>query len=190
MCLILVIPIFNRCIICLISGGTLIGTRTTLTAAHCVDGATSGTIVLGAHFLTNQAEPNQRRIAVDGDAILLHPNWNAALIRDDVALVFLPAPAPLIPGAIRPAILPALSDINYDFAGEDGVVSGWGVTNSANPVAAEVLHYVYDNILTHAQCTLSIPIPGLVQPSNICMTGTQNRGACNGDSGGKNYFFR
>ncbi len=73
-----------------------------------------------------------------------------------------------------------MSDVNYDFAGEDGVVSGWGVTNSANPVAAEVLHYVYDNILTHTQCSLSIPIPGLVQPTMICMTGSANRGACNG----------
>lgn len=89
----------------------------------------------------------------------------------------------MISGAIRAAILPAMSDINYDFAGEDGVVSGWGVTNSANPVAAEVLHYVYDNILTHTQCTLSIPIPGIIQASNICMTGSANRGACNGDSG-------
>lgn len=75
-----------------------------------------------------------------------------------------------------------MSDINYDFAGEDGVVSGWGVTNSANPVAAEVLHYVYDNILTHAQCSFSIPV--IIQPTMICMTGTGNRGACNGDSGG------
>ncbi len=70
----------------------------TIVAAHCVDGATSGTIVLGAHFLTNQAEPNQRRIAVPGSAVVLHPNWNALLIRDDVALVRLGAPAPLIPG--------------------------------------------------------------------------------------------
>lgn len=72
-----------------------------MTAAHCVDGATSGTIVLGAHFLTNQAEPNQRRIAVPGSAVVLHPNWNALLIRDDVAIVRLGAPAPLIPGMYR-----------------------------------------------------------------------------------------
>lgn len=79
-------------------GGSLIGTQTILTAAHCVDGATHGTIVLGAHFLTNQAEPNQRRIAVPGSAVVMHPDWNPLLIRDDVALVRLGGPAPLIPG--------------------------------------------------------------------------------------------
>ncbi|KAG4075794.1 hypothetical protein HA402_003620 [Bradysia odoriphaga] len=163
-------------------GGSLVGTQTILTAAHCVDGATHGTIVLGAHFLTNQAEPNQRRIAVPGSAVVMHPDWNPLLIRDDVAIVRLGGPAPLIPGVIQAAILPAMSDVNYDFAGEDGVVSGWGVTNSANPVAAEVLHYVYDNILTHAQCSFSIPV--IIQPTMICMTGSANRGACNGDSGG------
>jgi len=162
-------------------GGSLVGTSTILTAAHCVEGALSGTIVLGAHFLTNQSEPNQRRIAVDGSAVVLHPQWDPLLIRDDVAIVRLPGPAPLIPGVIQAAILPTPADANYNFAGEDGVVSGWGVTNSANPVAADVLHYVYDNILTPLQCLLSIPI---VQASHICMTGTGNRGACNGDSGG------
>jgi len=165
-------------------GGSLIGTQTILTAAHCVDGAESGTVILGAHFRTNPDEPNQRRIAVTASAIIMHPLWNPLLIRDDIAVIRLPSPAPLIPGAIQAAILPTISDINYDFAGEDGVVSGWGVFNSANPVASDVLRYVYDNILTHTQCSLSIPIPGIIQSSMICMTGTQNRGACNGDSGG------
>lgn len=163
-------------------GGTFIGRETILTAAHCVDGAEFGTIVLGAHNLTNQNEPNQRRIAVAGSDVLMHPNWNALLIRDDVALVRLRSPPPQVPGAIRAAILPSMGDINYDFAHEDGVVSGWGVTNSANPVRADVVHYTYDNILTHINCTRSIPF--IIQETMICMTGTGNRGACNGDSGG------
>lgn len=52
-----------------------------------------------------------------------------------------------------------------------------------NPVVSDVLRYVYDNVITVPQCQLSTI--GLATASNICMTGTQNRGVCNGDSGGK-----
>ncbi|XP_037042812.1 brachyurin-like [Bradysia coprophila] len=163
-------------------GGSLIGTRTVLTAAHCVDGGTSGTAIFGAHFWRDVAEPNQRRIEYTGAHILLHPNWNSLLIQNDVAVVQLPSVVPQIPSVIRAAILPTTADMNYDFAGEDAVASGWGVYSQANPVVSEVLRYVYDNVLTVQQCAISSI--GTANANNICMTGTQNRGVCQGDSGG------
>jgi len=162
-------------------GGSLIGTRTILTAAHCVDGGTSGTAICGAHYFRNP-EPNQHVQNFQAPHIVMHPAWNPNLIQNDVAVVQLPGTVNLIPGAIRPAILPTPSDVNYDFANEDGVVSGWGVFSQDNPVVSDVLRYVYDNIITIPQCTISSI--GLANANNICMTGTQNRGACNGDSGG------
>jgi len=163
-------------------GGSLVGQQTILTAAHCVDGGSSGTGIFGAHFFANQSEPNQRRHAFLGAHIFLHPNWNPALVQGDVAVVRLPTPVELIPLAIRAAILPALSDIGNDFANENAVASGWGVFTAENPVVSDVLRYVYDNVITVTQCALSTI--GLATAQNICMTGTQNRGVCNGDSGG------
>lgn len=158
-----------------------------MTAAHCVDGGESGTAIFGAHFHANQNEPNQRRIAFVAGHIIMHPQWNPLLIQNDVAVVQLPTVVPLIPLAIRAAILPTPADMNYDFAGEDAVASGWGVFNQANPVVSDVLRYVYDNVITIPQCTVSTI--GVATAANICMTGTQNRGVCNGDSGGKTKLF-
>lgn len=163
-------------------GGSLIGTRTVLTAAHCVDGGESGTAIFGAHFFADQAEPNQRRITFVANHILMHPSWNPLLIQNDVAVVQLPSVVPLIPLVIRAAILPTTADMSYDFANEDAVASGWGVFDQANPVVSDVLRYVYDNVITVTQCAVSTI--GIATASNICMTGTQNRGVCNGDSGG------
>lgn len=154
-----------------------------------MDGSTSatGTVIFGAHFWRTEGEPNQQRFSFVPPNVLLHPSWNPLLIQNDVAVIQLPNVVPVIPLVIRPAILPTAAEANYDFAGEDAVASGWGVFAQANPVVSEVLRYVYDNVLTVQQCAISTI--GTATASNICMTGTQNRGVCNGDSGGKKYFF-
>lgn len=157
-------------------GGSIIAPRMILTAAHCVEGATSGTIILGAHFITT-VEPSQRRIAVGAAAIRLHPGWDPSLIRNDIALVQLPE-AVEFNAFIRPAVLP--TGITNQFAGETGVISGWGRFSDAENVSSDVLRYVYDDIISNTLCSLRFP--GVIQDSNICVTGTNGRGACSGTS--------
>lgn len=157
----------------------MISNNRVLTAAHCVEDATHGTIILGAHFITVPNEPNQIRIAVTAANILMYENWTPSLIRYDVALVQLPAPVTLIPNVIQPATLPVGNDA---FSGELGVISGWGVWSDSVGQSSDVLRFVYDNVMTNAACT--IRFPGVIQESNICVTGTNGRGACSGDSGG------
>ena len=91
--------------------------RFILTAAHCVDVATSGTAILGAHFITNPNEPNQVRVAFDTTGIRLHPGWDPSLIRNDIALVRLPSPVTLNQ-FITPVRLPTTAELNSDFSGE------------------------------------------------------------------------
>lgn len=157
-------------------GGSVLSERHVLTAAHCVDGATSGTAILGAHFLTNANEPNQRRVAFGADGILMHEDWDPSLIRNDIAIVRLPS-AVTLNQFIVPVRLPTTAELNESFDGENGVVSGWGVFSDAEGRSSDVLRYVYDNIITNTACT--IRFPGVIQPSNICVTGTNGRGGEN-----------
>lgn len=162
-------------------GGSLIGSRTVLTAAHCIDGGSSATVILGAQTLSNPNEPNQLRVAVAASGLIMHPDWDPSLIRNDVGVVIMPNEIPMQNSFIRPAILPTAED-SSDFSGELGVVSGWGVFADSIGTSSDVLRFVYDNIMTNTLCT--IRFPGVIQASNICVTGTNGRGACSGDSGG------
>jgi len=176
--LLIEIPAFGTAL----CGGSLVSQRTTLTAAHCVDGATSGTVILGAHFLSNANEPHQRHIHFGSESILIHPSWNPNLIRDDVAIIRFPNPVQLIPGVIQTISLPRAVHAGQSFAGYSGLVSGWGVFSDSQGVISDVLRYVYNNIMAHANCAfLFFPI---ITNSMICLDGENGRGACNGDSGG------
>lgn len=125
--------------------------------AHCVEGGTSGTIILGAHFLSNPNEPHQRRIAISNAfGYRLHPGWDPSAIRNDVALVQLPEPIEFNQ-FIRPVILPTVNQLNHDFSGELGVVSGWGRFSDDLPQSSDVLRFVYDNIITNGICTIRFP---------------------------------
>lgn len=82
-------------------GGALIGSRTILTAAHCVDATSSVLVILGAHVLNPpppSVEPNQQRQTVNNPAqIIIHPEWTPELIRQDIAIVHLNTPATINP---------------------------------------------------------------------------------------------
>lgn len=137
---------------------------------------------MGAHLLTNANEPNQRRIDVTRESIIMHPTFHPTLLRDDIALVHLPVHIQFIPGIIQPVALPTAAHAGQVFAGYSGTVSGWGVFSESQGVTSDVLRFVYNNIMTNFACALSFP--GLIQNTMICLSGADGRGGCSGDSGG------
>ncbi|XP_050075954.1 brachyurin-like [Anopheles maculipalpis] len=166
-------------------GGTVITNNYILTAAHCVvDGngalATDGTAILGAHNrITN--EPTQQRIGFVQSGVSVHPNYNAALIRNDIATVRLNTPA-VFNDRVQPIALPARSD-SRTFAGLIGTASGFGRTSDALPGASDVLMFTNNPVMTNAACISAWNII-LVSDQNVCLDATGGRSVCNGDSGG------
>lgn len=81
--------------------------------------------VLGAHNVFIQTEPTQQRIFVGAENFKIHTDWNSQLIRNDLAVARLPEEANY-GQFIRSVRLPNWRQVDLTFAGQEGIVSGWG----------------------------------------------------------------
>ena len=75
-------------------GGSLLTTRSVLTAAHCPENTQSTQAILGAHVL-NANEPNQQRQTIQATGYRFHPQYNTQTLENDIAILILPSAATL-----------------------------------------------------------------------------------------------
>ncbi|MFM2031855.1 MAG: hypothetical protein RLZZ297_620 [Chloroflexota bacterium] len=169
-------------------GGTLVSRTWVMTAAHCVAGAGSGAynVALGMHYRGASGNPYMRTSALK--RIVIHPNYNASNLDNDIALLELATEMPKS-AQIAPAALGFIPDSAMLYVG--GTVAttvGWGTTSYNGPNAT-VLQKVSLPVVQNTRCDDYYSIPPVSQPitAGMLCAGNYDAGgvdACQGDSGG------
>ncbi|XP_075162018.1 serine protease 7-like [Haematobia irritans] len=173
-----------------ICGGSLITSRSVITAAHCVVGKvllTNGELIsvrLGINDHTKQSlhsEDNNRWYIAKK---IVHEDYNEhRSYMNDIALLRLARNVPYTK-TIRPICLPSVMSTHHISTDTKLTVVGWGKTETRNhsPIRQKV------NVLIADQkfCTKQYGSRGvIIDSTHICATGyLANQDSCFGDSGG------
>ena len=167
--------------------GTVVSPMLVLTAAHCAEDISSGTIAPAAAFrvvtgaLDWTASGSGQVLSVS--QVLIDPAFDAATLDDDAALLVLTAPTR------APAIaLAGPSESSLLTAGTPAAIAGWGYTYGSETTPPTSLYWGSTVVQSTAYCTQQETLDGvLYDPAeNVCASDVPRFAvaACHGDSGG------
>ena len=156
-------------------GGSVIGTRWVLTAAHCLVDTKPGEIQVGVGRTNLEDLGSGQTLAVD--RIVVHPDYeetgtfDAALVHVTQDITTAPAVALTAPG-----------DDSLEASGAPLTVAGWGTEFFGSPFVPADLKAVDVRAVADADCTTN-GLMGFEPDSEICAE-TLGGDSCQGDSGG------
>lgn len=176
-------------------GGTLINSKTIMTAAHCVDQGPYGRI--DAVFRTWNILPEDAsaiKYQLTSPTIRIHPGWYRPTLIHDIALIILPTAVPLLGSAyvdpangnkiywIEEVFRPACND---SFEGVVGTAIGYGLTKNQQlgGQISKSLQQVPLTILSAAECTRRWGTTYYTHESQLCAADV-GKSICFGDGGG------
>ena len=159
-------------------GGTLVGDKYVITAAHCTDGmgAADMFVVVGDTSLDTEFEATSATLSIA--AIKQHPDYDSSTTANDISVLELATPISLTDYPnIKPACLPAEG---AQFPG-DAIVSGWGTVGSGMHLNSW-LHEVNVTVFADGNCGA---MNSHMTPDMMCAGKMEGgKDACQGDSGG------
>lgn len=163
-------------------GGSVLTSRSALTAAHCPIGSSSTLVIAGAHN-RNVVEANQQRRTVTAANYRIHASYNPSNLQNDIAILITPTPAFTFNAAVQATRIPTGAQLTDLFVGNTARSTGWGRTTNTGATSA-VLRKAYNIVITNAVCAATYGT-AVAFAGVICIeTAQSNQGTCNGDSGG------
>ena len=160
-------------------GGTLVGDKYVITAAHCTSGLDPSALMIRLGDTSLDTEFEAAAMTKSVASIINHPDYDASTTANDISIVVLAEAVSLTDYPnIKPACLPTAA--GQVFPG-DAIVSGWGTVGSGSYLNAW-LHEVNVTVFADGNCGA---MNSYMTDDMLCaglMAGGKD--ACQGDSGG------
>merc|ERR1719334_2096895 len=162
-------------------GGSVIGSKHILTAAHCTQAVTdygiSYEVLVGAHSLNTPASSQQ---ILPATRFIQHAAYDDSTYDNDIAIIELVNHIDFSSTIIRPVCLPSSASNAYD--NTLGIVSGWGNLEYGGS-SPSVLQEVAVPTMSNSKC---LDYYGGGITNNMLCAGYEEGGmdSCQGDSGG------
>jgi trypsin len=154
-------------------GGTLIGDRSVLTAAHCI--VLDKELFVAEAGITSLAALGEDFGIVD---IAIHPGWDPTTLANDLAILTLDH------SASRHGRIPLVNLATEGALVTDGIlgaVTGWG--RLADMSLPDALQVAVVPVLTNATCRRLPGLAPFIGDNELC-AGEEGASICSGDSGG------